>query len=980
MIQPPPLAKLTPPRLSHAYPRERLFTLLDRARADGPAVWIDGPPGAGKSVLAAGYLEARGGASLWLQLDAADGDPASFFHYLGVAARQAAPDAPAPPKLTAEYARGTAAFARNFFRELYARLPMPFVLVFDDYPRLPADSPLHDLIRLGLEEIPLGGTVLILSRAAPPPALARPLAHGTLARLGWEQLRLDATETAALARAVGKDLDAATAQRLHARAEGWAAGTVLLLDQPESQHYSLGRPGATTLFDYFAAETLAGMAADRRDFLLKSALLPRMDPASTARLTGHPDPEREFADLAARNGFVYRLPGGLYQYHALFRESLLAALADAMDPAELARLRQQAARLLEETGDTAAAARLLILAHDAAGLEALIANQAEALLAQGRGTVLAGWITERRAMDGPPSPWLGYWLGLCRLPYAPAEARPVLEEAYAGLVRDGDTRGRYRAWCAIVDTFIFNDSQFAPLDHWIEEGQALARAQPTPDAASLDRFATRMFLALMRRRPEPDLIGPWRERAWKIALHGEDAALRIEIGGFLLIYEAWWLGHLDRATALLDSLRPLLESDRATPSTRIAWGAMASGLLAMRGENAACLDLARDALGLAAASGIHVWDHLLWSQTLFALLSSGQTEAAEGFLANMAARLPTARGMERAAYHYFMAWRYCCRGEADTALPHAEAGLALCRRAGYPFPAALFGLDYGRVMLHAGRRARGLSLVREAARAARAMGAELLEYRAVLVEAEAALAEQDEPACAAALAHALAIGAAHNFRNHAWWHSPTLARLYAIALERDIETGYVTAVIRQRGLDCPEERPWLEAWPWPVKIRALGGLALWIDSLPVDMSAKFGTKPLELLIALLCHEGRAVPAERLAELLWPDADGDRALNAYHVTLKRLREWLGEAVLVQRGGQLRLDTRRCWVDCWAYLRGAEALGGGPAGKARWLALYRGDFLPDVDSPHVIGFRERLKSCHRGGQGGPHRHPQGVEPQR
>lgn len=961
MLQKPPLAKLTPPRLRHAHPRERLFTLLDHACADSPAVWIDAPPGAGKSVLAASYLEARKGASLWLQLDGADSDPASFFHYLALAAHHAAPDVPALPRLTAEYAQGTAAFARNFFRELYARLPTPFVWVFDEYPQLPADSPLHDLIRLGLEEVPAGGTVLILSRAEPPPALARLLAHRTLARIGWEQLRLDASETAALARTAGKDLDEATAQRLHARTEGWAAGIILLLDQPESRHCSLERQGAATLFNYFVAEILTGMATEQQDFLLKSALLPRMELSATARLTGHPDPEREFTSLMARNGFVYRLAGGQYQYHALFRESLLAALADNVDAETLARLRQQAARLLEDAGETADAAQLLILARDGAGLEALIVNQAEALLAQGRGVLLAEWITARWVMGNDASPWLGYWLGLSRLPFAPAEARSTLEEAYASFVREEDIRGRYRTWCAIVDTFIFSDSQFAPLDHWIEEGQSLSNVQSATDATDRDRFATRMFLGLMRRRPEPALIGPWRERAWQIALHGEDASLRIEIGGFLLIYEAWWLGHLDRAVTLLDSLQPLLESDRATPYTQIAWGTMASGLLAMRGENAACLDLAEHTLDRAEASGIHVWDHLLWSQALFALLSSGQIEAADGYLAKMAARLPTARGMERATYHYFMAWRYYCRGEAKTALPHAETGLALCQQAGYPFPSALFGLDCGRVMLHTGQQTAGLGLVQEAAATARTMGAELLEYRAALVEAEADLAEADEPACLGSLAHALAIGAAQNFRNHAWWHPPTLSQLYAIALERGIETEYVTAVIRQRGLDCPEQWAGLEAWPWPVKIHTLGGLALWIDGLPVDVSARVGTKPLELLIALLCHEGQSVPAERLAELLWPDADGDRALNAYHVTLKRLREWLGEGLLVQRAGQLRLDTRRCWVDCWAYLRGAPENDAN--GKARWLALDRGDFLPNVDAPHVIGFRQRLQAYRR-----------------
>ncbi|SMF97354.1 Transcriptional regulatory protein, C terminal [Methylomagnum ishizawai] len=962
MPHPPAPAKFMPPRLRHAHPRQRLFTALDHARAGCSTLWIDAPPGAGKSVLAAGYMEARGGTGLWFQIDAGDSDPATFFHYLGLAVRHSVPGTPGLPKLGPEYAQGKAAFARNFFRELYARLPAPFIVVFDNYEALLADSPLHELLRLGLEEIPPGGVVLVLSRAAPPAAMARLRVHRAMACLGWDALRLDLAETAALARIAGHDLDEASTQRLHARAEGWAAGTVLLLDraEPPACGGPLDRQGAETLFNYFAAEILATAEPARRDFLLKSALLPRMELAAIAHLTGHPDPAREFAALAARNGFVHQLSDGLHQYHGLFREFLLAALGEAMGQDELLRLRRQAARLLLEMGEFEEAARLLVLTRDADRLEALILDQAAECLVQGRDRVLAAWIMDRLALGGGATPWLGYWLGLCRLPYAPDEARPLLEEAYAGFVRAGESKGRYLAWCAIVDTFIFADGQFAPLDHWIGEAESLSADHPAPDRAIGDRFASRMFLALMRRRPEPALIDPWRNRAWDIALHGGDTALRIELGGFLLIYEAWWLGHLDRATALLDSLRPLLGPERAAPPfIRIAWGTMASGLLAMRGENEACLGWVRETLALAETSGVHAWDQLLCSQALFALLSSGQMEQADGFLARMAARLPTARGMERAVYHYFMAWRYDCQGDAATALPHVEAGLALCRGAGYPFPAAIFGLDHGRVAFHAGQRTEGKLLVREAAAAGRAMGAELLDYRAALAEAEFALGEGDEPGCLAALAHALATGRTRQFRNHAWWHPPTMAKLYATALEQDLETGYVTAMIRQRGLACPEDRGWLEAWPWAVKVRTLGGLAIWLDNRPVDLAAKLRTKPMELLIALICHGGRAVPAERLAELLWPDTDGDKALNAYHVTLKRLREWLGGEVLIQRGGQLWLDQRHCWVDCWTFIRGLTA----PGGNDRWLALYRGDFLPDNESPHVMGFREWLKIRHR-----------------
>jgi LuxR family maltose regulon positive regulatory protein len=72
------LAKLTPPRLHGAVPRERLFRVLD-AKREFPVVWVTGPPGSGKTTLVTSYLEAISAPSIWYLLDGGDSDPATFF-------------------------------------------------------------------------------------------------------------------------------------------------------------------------------------------------------------------------------------------------------------------------------------------------------------------------------------------------------------------------------------------------------------------------------------------------------------------------------------------------------------------------------------------------------------------------------------------------------------------------------------------------------------------------------------------------------------------------------------------------------------------------------------------------------------------------------------------------------------------------------------------------------------------------------------
>ena len=80
-------AKLTRPRLRGAVARERLFRVLDAAREHKPVICVVGPPGSGKTTLVSSWLDAAGSAGIWFQVDAGDTDLATFFYFLGEAAR-----------------------------------------------------------------------------------------------------------------------------------------------------------------------------------------------------------------------------------------------------------------------------------------------------------------------------------------------------------------------------------------------------------------------------------------------------------------------------------------------------------------------------------------------------------------------------------------------------------------------------------------------------------------------------------------------------------------------------------------------------------------------------------------------------------------------------------------------------------------------------------------------------------------------------
>ncbi|MCX5909538.1 MAG: AAA family ATPase, partial [Deltaproteobacteria bacterium] len=148
------MGKVSRPILTGIYPRKRLFALLDRMR-ERPVIWVSGPPGCGKTTLISSYLEAGKLPCLWYQLEAGDADPATFFYFLGQAVQKASPRKRKPlPLLTPEYLQGIATFTLRYFQNLYGRLKVPGILVFDNYQQVPVGAELHELHLTGLSNLP----------------------------------------------------------------------------------------------------------------------------------------------------------------------------------------------------------------------------------------------------------------------------------------------------------------------------------------------------------------------------------------------------------------------------------------------------------------------------------------------------------------------------------------------------------------------------------------------------------------------------------------------------------------------------------------------------------------------------------------------------------------------------------------------------------------------------------------------------------
>jgi len=977
-ILPPPLAKITRPVPSGCLPRTRLFRLVDRSCRKAPLLWVCGPPGCGKTTLVSTYLEARNIAALWYRVDAGDDDLASFFYYLGVAGKRAAPRTRKPlPVLTPEYLGGMQQFNRLFFENLFARLSPARALVFDDYQEIPAKSSLHDVIVTGVSRAPEGTTVFLLSRREPPPAFARFRVNNRLETIGWEDLRLTLAECGELARLRGKKRQSDKGIRdLHETTDGWVGGLVLMLEGSRSggvEAPPLTHRTPLELFDYFGSEIFGKLGKSVREFLLKTAFLPDMTAATAEALTGERRASQLLSYLRENNLFLmeHMHSEPLYRYHPLFREFLLSRAPDILGEQDTRAIKQRAAALLEEADRVEDAADLFSDIGDHASLSRLISAHAASLVAQGRNRILEVWLGRLPENTVQESPWLLYWLGACRMPFDPVGSRSHAERSFGLFWDRKDPVGTFLSWSLVIDNLCMFLNDFKALDAWIDRFDKITERFSSFPSPEIEARAVASLLGglYMRRVDHPD-IEAWVKKASAMIRECKDIQVRLQATLYLFLYFIW-IGDFPRARGIVESTRQWVSSSTSHPQRRILFHLFEARLHCAVAQFDDSIRSAAMGLDIAATSGIHLWDFLLLGEETSAFLGKGDLDSASACLRQMAPFLGTDQKYNQAFFHHLSSWHAALKGDIPLALSLEETADALITDCGAPCGIALGNVYMARLEDEIGKTEDAANHLEKAERIARGMKSPILEYQCFLVKADIAFFRGDDASGLASLGKALSIGRENGYFHYDSWIPSFMTRLCVKALEAGMEIPYVQELVRKRDL-VPDSPPLeIETWPWPVAIYTLGRFGILKDGRPLTFSRKVQKRPLSLLKALIAFGGRAVREEQIADVVWPEAEGDMAIQSMSVALRRLRDLLGHDEAVRRQeGVLGLDPRYCWVDAFAFerllgnaafLRETGKKEGAAKLEEKALPLYRGPFLAEeAGRSWAVSMRERLWS--------------------
>lgn len=932
--------------------RERLFRALDFARRT-PLIWISGPPGSGKTTLVSSYVEARQCPHLWYQIDPDDDDPSTFFHYLstGLPAKRRRP-------LGIDGQEGDpASAARRFFRALFRELPSDVVLVLDGYEQVSDASPLHDVLREAAAQVPPGTSIVVVSRTPPPPATIGLHATGRLSQLSWTDLRLTPDEVARITAT-----DSASATALHTACDGWPAGLRLLAtDLGTNQH-----PDAKSTADlhhlatYFSREVLERQSSAVQDHLLRTSVVPDLTPSLAQALSGNREAPAILDRLHRENVFTVRLGSGSagYRYHDLFRTFLRERACAALGQAQVERLLTEAGRWYAANGQPERAVAAFLDASDWMSAGHLMLRAGPLMTLQGRHSTVRQWIGRLPGFLVDRSGALLTLKGEATLPVSPARARELFERSSRRFEAERNDAGCAIAASGVLQSYYFEQADFTKLDPSINLLAGILRGGATFDAPETElRAWSTLQTSLTLRRPRDPFLPACADRVLALLGAAIEINQRVRAATLLLGYLDWF--RCNEAPALVRLVRTWLDTPELALFEKAWWQLAEFHHYRQRGDvEAARQSLARwravheeAELQIPTLPGmiVELWERsshgsgkqvdTLLGKTLKLGTYTDLRPQEKMLLASLHAesllqRRDFSGAADALASALHMATTLGCEGHAIQ--------LALCDVIAR---AQMGDIDGARTAL--------------AALEARlpAEGATRLRFGHQLVAALLAHRAGDTDTCDAALRSALATGRRERYVHTHLWLPWMMSELALLALERDIEAAYVRELVRTRALPAPNRRA--RAWPWQVRVSCLGVFEIDVGGELLAFTGKAPKRPLELLRGLVARGGRRVSADDLAEMLWPDAEGDAAADAFTMALHRLRKLLGsDSTLLLDEGRLSLNPELCWLDCWAFEAAADdAMDVAALNTA--LALYRGPFLSG-ESPQgwTLLARDRL----------------------
>lgn len=970
------LAKTVKPNLSHVANRGRLYGEIDNLLKKG--LWVSGPAGSGKTTLITSYIDFHRLPHVWYRADPGDNDLSTFFYYLRISSSEITSNYKELPLFTPEHALGLPVFSRRFFEVFFKFVEKPAVLVFDNVHEIEDADTINDVFLNMFSALPNNIHVIFISRKPPPASLSRLLANDSLAIIGWPTLRFTNQETQELAISKGHGTyPEEQIQRVNRKADGWAAGIQLILQQADFDNLTpqeLGKNTPEQVFDYFAFEVFRKIDRSTKDFLKDISVFPLMTLTLVEKLTGSKTAGKTLQKLHKDNFFTDRHSGPIptFQFHPLFREFLYKQLQSDKSNEYINQLTGKAANLLNKEEFWEQALELYFLADDEQSAAGLILRMAPLLISQGRNRVLFEWIEKLSDQLRATTPWLLYWQGVSIMPFSPPEGKNYFSSAHALFHKNDDPSGVFLSLSGLQDSIIFSFDNYTFLEPLLDKTtEALERYQSVPDQRIEARITASMLTSMTFLNPTSPIYAPWMERGLNALKYDIDPELKIS----LLIPLVWtnlFCGDLHSTRHYLKQFQELTQSTNASTYSQLTLWDCEAVYHWLTAQFDSYREALNHALELEANNGVFVIHFAILGHALVGHLSMGELHNADKYYTEFDKSTRSFGDFRKGFFHFFAAQYHYYNKRFSKALHHSGKSLELIIATGSLQPKAQVEMVHGVCLYVNHQYEQAATYLQRSIRLCRKFNANQALFDALLASSTLHFKQDHREEAFSQLKEAMELGRQHGYLNTWFWRPDEMATLCARALEANITPEYATQIIRKRNLSIPQFPIALEKWPWPLKIFTMGRFSLLKEDQPLLFKGKPQKKPLALIKVVIALGGRDVDELEIQEALWPDKDGDAAHNAFSTAVYRLRKLVNHKEFLKVvDGKVTLDRHYCWVDLWRLEQQINQawttwnrVGNGETEEAATLTRnalsnYKGHFLASETEFWVLKAREKIR---------------------
>jgi LuxR family maltose regulon positive regulatory protein len=377
--------------------RKRLTDLMEEVSRN-TLTFVKAPAGYGKSTVLMQWYEAllaNGAAVGWFSANHTEYHLSKFFRYTVAAIQTSRPQfgSRINRMLNATDDFSAESISSIFVNELLD-IEERIYLFIDDF-HLISDPNSSKAVAIILGQPPANLHLIIASRQSLPLDVSRLRMRGLLAEIGIDRLRFDQDEAASFLNLAGHALSASEIQTVVNKTEGWAAGIQLAsisLAQRKSKFFSLISGEHAEIATFLAEDVLSHLPASTVEFMEKTAILARMNPALCTVLTGRADARAQIDALDRQSLFIFSLDEKhqWYRYHHLFADFLQRRLRDR-DPDLVADLHRKASDWFAERDLFEEGVAHAIQAGDHERAASILEKGCADLLYAGRPSMLVQW-------------------------------------------------------------------------------------------------------------------------------------------------------------------------------------------------------------------------------------------------------------------------------------------------------------------------------------------------------------------------------------------------------------------------------------------------------------------------------------------------------------------------------------------------------------------------------------------------------------